>query len=254
MRYSFILSMCLISIFFSTLVSIITHHFGYSFINTIFGMLRNNLLNASYIAQVGLFAIGIYALLKDKRKTENIRLSNLCYNLIKTYNYVQNWGQLLKNRTFEEITPDNIEDLNKIYIKNEHFLANYHCEHEKVERSLGLLKVKYLKFKFPLKEDKSIKMEDINAVYFICIHAKYLLILKDSLRRYSIYNKHKNSSPTSNEVPEVDNEVAKKQWREAIEHIDLCEKNLCKVKKVIINLNSYLPKDTQYVFDKQEYR
>lgn len=103
--------MCLISIFFSTLVSIITHHFGYSFINTIFGMLRNNLLNASYIAQVGLFAIGIYALLKDKRKTENIRLSNLCYNLIKTYNYVQNWGQLLKNRTFEEITPDNIEDL-----------------------------------------------------------------------------------------------------------------------------------------------
>lgn len=53
-------------------------------------LIKDSLLIASYIAQCGIFLIAIYTISNNKQKLEDIKLYNMCCNLIKVYNYVDN--------------------------------------------------------------------------------------------------------------------------------------------------------------------
>lgn len=109
-------------------------------------LIKDSLLIASYIAQCGIFLIAIYTISNNKQKLEDIKLYNMCCNLIKVYNYVDNWINIIKTRSFDTIEPKNINAIKDMYIKNEFFITHYKCEHEKIERTLGILKFKYLNF------------------------------------------------------------------------------------------------------------
>lgn len=252
MKHPYFFIICGISIFFSIMSSLIFNTINIAFINHILEIIAKNLLNASYIAQVGLFSIGIYTLWNNKRNADNIKLSTLCFNLIKTYNYISNWIGLLRDRTFNEINHASIEELNKMYIKNVHFITYYNCEHERIEKSLGLLKIKSLKHNSFFRLNRHIERKDIEAIYSMCSYAKSLVILKESLRRYSIYNsKHKKAFfQISSATPKIDNIVVQKLWHEAIQHIEIYEETLYRVKEAISIINSYLPKDMQHIIDK----
>ena len=251
MKYSHIFYILFIQLLLLFLAIFIIYDIKFIHIENSY-LIKDSLLIASYIAQCGIFLIAIYTISNNKQKLEDIKLYNMCCNLIKVYNYVDNWINIIKTRSFDTIEPKNINAIKDMYIKNDFFITHYKCEHEKIERTLGILKFKYLNFFYLIRTTKYINDDDINSIIYICNAAKLLKTLENSLRKYTIYNKE-NQNSTSNNIPNTDNLVTQKRWKESIDNIGLYEINLTKVERVIDIINSSLPKNMKHIISKRRY-
>lgn len=178
MKYSHIFYILFIQLLLLFLAIFIIYDIKFIHIENSY-LIKDSLLIASYIAQCGIFLIAIYTISNNKQKLEDIKLYNMCCNLIKVYNYVDNWINIIKTRSFDTIEPKNINAIKDMYIKNEFFITHYKCEHEKIERTLGILKFKYLNFFYLIRTTKYINDDDINSIIYICNAAKLLKTLEN---------------------------------------------------------------------------